>query len=154
MDVNLSELRELVMDREAWRAAIHAVAKSRTQLSNWTELNWWPINNIVTVSGEQRVRTQPYMHPSPPNSPPTQAATWHWAEFPVLPSRSLLVLHVKYSSVSMSIPDSLTIHSPSFPLVTIRLLQRIEQSSLCCPAGPCWFSMLNTAVCPCPFQTP
>ena len=39
MDVNLSELRELVMGREAWRAAIHGVAKSRTQLSNGTELN-------------------------------------------------------------------------------------------------------------------
>ena len=38
MDMNLSELREVVMDREAWRAAIHGVAKSWTQLSNWTEL--------------------------------------------------------------------------------------------------------------------
>ena len=36
---SLSELRELVMDREPWRAAIHGVAKSRTRLSNWTELN-------------------------------------------------------------------------------------------------------------------
>ena len=40
MDVNLSEFRELVMDMESWRAAIHGVAKSWTRLSNWTELNW------------------------------------------------------------------------------------------------------------------
>ena len=40
MDVSLSELREMVMDREAWHATIHGVAKTQTQLSEWTELNW------------------------------------------------------------------------------------------------------------------
>ena len=46
MDVSLSELWELVMDREAWRAAIHGVAKSRTRLSDWTELIFRSLINM------------------------------------------------------------------------------------------------------------
>ena len=51
MDMSLSELRELVMDREAWQAVIHGVEKSRTGLSDWTEPIWTEVlvSNIVVA---------------------------------------------------------------------------------------------------------
>ena len=53
MDVSLSELREVVLDREAWRAAIHGVAKSQTRLSDWSDLIMDDNNKNKKLSNER-----------------------------------------------------------------------------------------------------
>ena len=86
MDVSLSELWELVMDREAWHAVIHGITKSRTWLSDWTELNWTELNfclitmnswnsasNILSFLKGCSVKGLGHF-PSPSN----------WANFPVI----------------------------------------------------------------------
>ena len=68
MDVSLSELREFVMDREVWHAVILGVAKSRTRLSNWTELNWTTIwLSLIWFYGRNNNDIQYYLEGNFPN---------------------------------------------------------------------------------------
>ena len=63
MDMGLGGLRELVMDREGWRAAVHGVTKSRMWLSDWTELNWMFLLSLLWIRSHVRWFTRDWHYP-------------------------------------------------------------------------------------------
>ena len=85
MNMSLSKLQELVMDREDWRAAVHRVEKSQTRLGDWTELNWITDLQCCLVSAVQQSESviHIYIH-SFLDSFSLEAITEYWVEFPVL----------------------------------------------------------------------
>ena len=99
------------------------------------------INNVVIISGEPQKDLAIYIYvcvcvcvcvySASPKLPPIQAATQHSAEFPVLYSRSLLVIHFKYRGMNMFIPNSLTDPLPLLPPYTTTINSSSKSVSLC-----------------------
>ena len=96
IDMGLGRLRQLVMDREAWSAAVHGIAKSRTQLSNWTELNidiqliqyhYWKITLFSMVLNQVTLLGNKWLHLS--------ESVWCSNLCPPLPGLLFWIVHVR-----------------------------------------------------------
>ena len=108
MDMSLSKLWELVMDREAWRAAVHGVSKSLTWLSDWTELNWTYISSFQ--------RSCP-----PENLPPAKLIWLH-------PNQELLA-HLDFSAMDTCFPHLECLLFPSTAFISSWLKTHILQEA-------------------------
>ena len=109
MDMSLSRLRELVMDREAWSAAVHGVAESRTQLSNWAELNQILILPPGIKSGHVYWKHQTLTIGPPGNCPVTFNLLSIW----LFSTNEHSCKKTNCISVDGEIPQKQSLHQPS-----------------------------------------